>query len=475
MLAKRERLMGLYTSLAANVLFPLHEKLKKHSTVAVMRELERTQWLSVEQIRTLQLRRLREFLNECVAHVPYYHDVFRSLGLDPGSISSIADLARLPLLTKDIVRREFDRLRSDIIEPMRLFSTTGSTGDPLRFNISKTRISHEVAAKWRATRWWGVDVGDREIVVWSSPIELNRQDRIRRVRDWLLRSKLISSEAMSSADMDRYIAMIRRFRPKMLYGYPSSMTLIAQRAQERSVRLDDLGIRVAFCTAERLYPHQAEVLRRVFGCPVADGYGGRDSGYIANECPHGGLHITAEDIIVEIVDEEGRPVAPGVPGEVVVTHLYSTGFPFVRYRNGDVAVLDEGQCACGRGLPLMKEVRGRTNDILLAEDGSMVHDVAIAMVLRDTHGVNAFKVIQETLQHCRLQLVTDTRFCRDVGEDKIRATFRARLGRSVRLQIEYVDAIEPERSGKYRYVVSKISQHKAGVLARSGVDALTST
>lgn len=454
--------MGLYTSLVANVLFPLHEKLKKHQTVAVRRDLERTQWLEPEQIRALQLERLRAFLTECGATVPYYRELFRSLDFDPRRTGAVSDLARLPLLTKDTIRREFDRLKSDRPEAMKLSSTTGSTGDPLRFYISNTRVSHDVAAKWRATRWWDVDIGDREMVIWSSQIELTKQDRIKQVRDWLLRSCLVPSTAMSTADMDRFIADIRAFRPTMLYGYPSSMTLIAQRAEKRAVRLDDLGTRVAFCTAEQLYPHQADVLRRVFGCPVADGYGGRDSGFIAHDCPKGRSHITAEEIVVEVVDERGQPLPPGVPGDVVVTHLSSTGFPFIRYKNGDIAVLDDGQCACGRGLPLLKEVRGRSNDVLLAEDGSMVHPVAIAMVLRIMAGVNGFKVIQETLQHCRLQLVTDERFQRPTSEAKVRDTVRARLGAGVRLDIEYVDAIEPERTGKYRYVVSKVSKHQAG-------------
>ncbi|MBN8500206.1 MAG: phenylacetate--CoA ligase family protein [Sphingomonadales bacterium] len=454
--------MGIYTSFAANLLFPLHETLKKHSTVAVRRELERSQWLKPEEILALQLARLQEFLTQCASHVPYYHDLFRSLDFDPRNISAISDLGRLPLLTKDIIRSEFDRLRSSLPEPVRLFSTTGSTGDPLRFNISNTRISHDVAAKWRATRWWDVDIGDREMVIWSSPIELTGQDRVKQVRDWLLRSKLLPSSAMSQADMDRFITDIRSFRPRMLFGYPSSMTLIAQRAEQQGIGLSDLGIKVAFCTAERLYPHQADVLERVFGCPVANGYGGRDSGFIAHACPLGGMHITAEDIIVEVVDEHGQSSPPGVPGEVVVTHLYSTGFPFVRYRNGDVAVLEREQCGCGRGLPLLKEVHGRTNDVLLAADGSIVLAIAIAMVLRDMPGVNGFKVIQETLLHCRLQLVTDTSFQRQASESAIRTAFRARLGKGVQLDIEYLAAIAAEPSGKYRYVVSKVSQHQAG-------------
>ncbi len=448
--------MGLYTSVAANILFPLHEKIKKHTTWSVFREMERSQWLKPDQISERQLTRLRCFLTECEIQVPYYKELFKKHGFEPGKISSVADLSKLPLLTKDIIRKEFSGLCSNNLESVRLFSTTGSTGDPLRFNISKTRVSHDVAAKWRATRWWGVDIGDRELVIWSSAIELTRQDRAKQIRDWFFRTRLISSAAMSMNDMDHFIEDIRNYKPKMLFGYPSSMTLIAQRAEKKGIKLDDLGIIVVFCTAERLYPHQRDAMERIFGCPVANGYGGRDAGFIAHECPHGRMHITAEDIIVEIVDELGCPLPPGVPGEVVITHLYSAGFPFIRYKNGDIAVLDDEKCACGRGLPLLKDIHGRTNDILLAADGSIVLAVAIAIVLRDMPGVNGFKVIQESLHDCSLQLVTDNSYDKQGAEIKIRQAFSARLGDNVKLRIEYLDYIAPEASGKYRYVVNKI-------------------
>lgn len=452
--------MRPYTVFCSSVLFPLHERLKKHATVSVRRALERSQWLNPNQLRDLQLDRLKVFLRESGRQVPYYRDLFRSIRFNADEVKSTGDLGRVPLLTKDIIRREFERLKSETAIPVRLFSTTGSTGDPLRFHISKTRVAHDVAAKWRATRWWDVDIGDRELVIWSSAIELTVQDRTRRIRDKLLRTRLMSSASLSPADMPRLIEQIRAYRPTMLFGYPSSMTLIAQYAEKQGIRMDDLGIRVAFCTAERLYPHQVDTLKRVFGCPVANGYGGRDSGFIAHECPHGSLHITAEDIIVEILDEQGNPAPTGEAGEVVVTHLYSDGFPFIRYKTGDMAVMDEGLCACGRGLPVLKEIRGRSNDVLLAADGTLVHDVAFAMVLRDMPGVNGFKIIQETLTHCRLQLVTDERYVSNSSEPKIRNTFRARLGADVQLDIAYVTAIEPEPSGKYRYVVSRLSSQK---------------
>ena len=137
--------MGIYTKFAANVLFPLHERLKHHDTVAVTREMERSQWLTTEQIRGLQLQRLRAFLSECGAHVPYYRDLFRSLSFDPATITSLDELARLPLLTKDIIRSQFERLRSDLPEPVKLFSTTGSTGDPLRDGLGQSGNCYALA------------------------------------------------------------------------------------------------------------------------------------------------------------------------------------------------------------------------------------------------------------------------------------------------------------------------------------------
>lgn len=450
--------MRPYTWLCSRVLFPLHERLKGHGTVAVLRSLERSQWLTRPHLEQLQVARLRELLCHAGRHVPYYRELFARIGFDPTQVNRIEDLHRLPILRKPAMRAAGDRLVAEGARGLKVFSTTGSTGDPLRFYLGKRRISHDVATKWRATRWWDVDIGDREFVAWSSPIELTRQDRLRHVRDWLFRTTLVPSIALSPERLDEIVSTVRRLRPTMLYGYPSSLALIAQRAAERGVSLSDLGVKVAFTTAEKLYPHQRKAISEVFGCPVADAYGGRDSGFIAHECPAGGLHITAEDIIVETVNEHGEPVPPGQAGEVLVTHLFSHEAPFIRYANGDVAVLSDRACACGRGLPLIQTVIGRTNDFLVAQDGSKVHDVAFAMHLRDMPGVEQFKIIQESRELTRLQLVTGPGFDEVRAHQVLQSVFRHHLGASVQLAIERVSAIMPEPSGKFRYVVSRLAQ-----------------
>jgi phenylacetate-CoA ligase len=316
-------------------------------------------------------------------------------------------------------------------------------------------VSHDVAAKWRATRWWGVDIGDPEIVVWGSPIELGAQDRVRAIRDKLMRTELLPAFAMSPERLDGYLAQIRARRPRMLFGYPSSLSHIARHAQLRGQRMDDLGIKVAFVTSERLYDAQRELIAQVFGCPVANGYGGRDAGFIAHQCPQGGMHITAEDIIVEIVDAHGQPLPAGATGEIVVTHMATGDFPFIRYRTGDVGTLSAKACACGRGLPVLQDIQGRSTDFLVAADGTVMHGLALIYILRDLPGVKAFKIVQESLALTAVQVVLETPLTAAL-RSHIEHGVRARLGAAVKVQVAQVDAIAAEASGKFRYVVSKV-------------------
>ena len=443
-----------YTALCSRVLFPLHELAKRHDSTARRRALEASQWWPRERIEQHRLARLREFLAAAGSAVPYYAALFRERRFDPRTVRATADLAQLPLLTKSLIRANTEQLKSRDAGELIRFNTGGSSGEPLVFFMGRDRVSHDVAAKWRATRWWGVDIGDPEVVVWGSPIELGAQDRVRSIRDRILRTTLLPAFEMSEAKLDAFVAEIRTRRPAMLFGYPSALAHIARHAQTGGQALDDLGVRVAFVTSERLYPEQRELIVRAFGCPVANGYGGRDAGFIAHECPAGGLHITAEDIIVEIVDGEGRLQPPGTSGEIVVTHLATGSFPFIRYRTGDVGMLDSAACACGRGLPLIKEIHGRTTDFVVARDGTVMHGLALVYVVRDLAGISKFKIVQESIDHTRVLLVVDADFNHD-NVARIREGMAQRLGQQVRIDVEIVADIPAEASGKYRYVISK--------------------
>ncbi|WP_448547398.1 phenylacetate--CoA ligase family protein [Thalassotalea fusca] len=445
----------LYTKLVSSVLFPLHEKMKKHQTVSINRALEKSQWYSQDKLAKLQLERLRSFLSKIGENVPYYKSLFEEKGFKPAKLTSVEQLSELPFLSKAVIRDNFDQLKAQNGGEVKPFTTGGSSGTPLTFLLSNERVSHDVAEKWRATRWWDVDIGDKEIVAWGSPIELGAQDKVRIARDKLFRSTLIPAFDMDESKILHFIDEIKRIKPKMLFGYPSVFSLIAKTAQTHNIDMNDVGIKVVFVTSERLYPYQREVIEQVFAAPVANGYGGRDAGFIAHQCPGGKMHLSAEDIVVEIVDTEGNPVPVGEKGEIVVTHLATSDFPFVRYKTGDIAAIDPEPCSCGRGLPALKEIEGRTTDFIVAEDGTVMHGLALIYVLRELEGIEEFKIVQETKLLTRVQVVpTDT--LTDKLKTQIIDGFKARLGDNVQIALEQVDAIAAEKSGKFRYVISKV-------------------
>lgn len=442
-----------YTALCSGLLFPLHERLKHHQSVAVRRRLEEQERWPLAKLEAWRLDRLREFLVRIGQAVPYYRELFPRLGFDPARLATLDDLRQLPLTDKPTMRAAGERLKADGAVDLTRYNTGGSSGEPLIFYIGKDRKSHDVGAKWRVTRWWGVDIGDPEIVVWGSPIELGAQDRVRMLRDRILRTELLPAFEMSAANLDRFVTTIRERRPAMLFGYPSSLSLIAAHAEKNNIRLDNLGIRVAFVTSERLYDEQRQAIAKGFGCPVANGYGARDAGFIAHECPAGGMHLQAEDIIVEILDPQGRPVPTGEAGEIVVTHTATHEFPFVRYRTGDIAALSPEPCACGRTLPLVKEIQGRSTDFVVAADGTIMHGLALIYTARDLPGVERFKIVQHSLDHTEVLMVTRPPFGPE-AEARLIKDYKARLGAAVNVTITQVAEIPPEKSGKFRYVIS---------------------
>lgn len=446
----------MYTRLISQVVFPLQERLKSHDTVRVRRELEKSQWWEPKRLVEHQAQRLRAMLTRVGREIPYYRELFPSLGFKPEALTSLADLGVLPFLDKSTIRAHADAMKRPGATGLARFNTGGSTGEPLVFFIGRERVSHDVAAKWRATRWWGVDIGDPEVVLWGSPIELGAQDTVRGWRDRLMRTKLLPAFNMNDATLDQFLQTILRRQPRMLFGYPSAWTHIARHAERRGLPMNQIGIKVAFVTSERLYDDQRATISRVFGCPVANGYGGRDAGFIAHECPAGGMHLTAEDIVLELVDALGQPVPDGVPGEIIVTHLATGDFPFVRYRTGDVAVRSGRRCACGRGLPLLTEIQGRTTDFVVAADGTVMHGLALIYILRDLPGLKQFKIVQHSVDYTQVLVQVEAGFDRAAHLPGIVQSFKKRLGQGVQIDVHWVDDIPAEKSGKFRYVVSHI-------------------
>ncbi len=343
--------------LAWNVLFPLHERLKGHPTQQILREMEAADRITPAELEQLQRRKLRDLIEYCYQHVPYVRTLMQASGVEPAQIRGPEDLHLLPVMTKADVQKNRMALRSETAGKLASFSSGGSTGSPLIFDIGKRRIASRVALRQRANRWWGVSVGDSEVAIWGSPIELTSQDRLRKLRDMALGSQLLSAYEMNEETMSRYLDILEERRPRQIFAYPSAMFVLSRHAQRQGRNLRRIGTKVILVTSEVLYPHQRDLIVETFGCPVANGYGGRDSGFIAHECPRGGMHLMADAVITEILDPEGRPALPGEAGEIVVTDLYSHEFPFLRYATGDIGVVSTRVCAV-RASPAIARAAG---------------------------------------------------------------------------------------------------------------------
>ncbi|MDR1853401.1 MAG: phenylacetate--CoA ligase family protein [Azoarcus sp.] len=337
--------------------FAVRERLKGRDTARVLHDMETRQWWSREGILALQLERLRAFLRDVGAHVPYYRETFARLGFDAANVKSLADFQRLPLLTLAEVRAHADALRIEGQSDAARVEIGGGNGEPLVLGVGRERMAHDLAALYRALRWWEVDVGESGVVVWGPPIEDEARGLPGGSGEKLAGASTLMAFELSDAKAARFVARIRKTSPKMLLGNPSTLLYLGDCADKEGVTLNDVGARVTMTLGEPLVEEQRKSIARHFGAPVAYGLGDAVCGLVAFQCPAGGLHVNAEHVVVEIVDADGKPLPAGHAGEIVVTNLTGREFPFVRYRTGYVGTLDWDTCTCRRGLPALKDVR----------------------------------------------------------------------------------------------------------------------
>jgi len=428
-------------------------------TFSFLDALEKSQWLSRSEIENLQARKLNALLATAFEHSPWHARRIESAELSgkvKSGVCTLEDLCRLPLMDKRDARENAeDIVWRGVPGGVYKYTTGGSSGEPLIFYFGRERQATDAANRMRAHRWWGVEPGDKELYLWGAPVELNKTDRIKTLRDRLLNQRLLNAFEMSPARMDEYCRIIQRWQPACLFGYASSLALLAAHAEARDFRFSLPGLKAVFATGEPLYPHQRELIERVYGAPAAVEYGCRDGGYLAHQAPGGQLLQMSETVILEVLNETGKPVAPGESGEVVITNLATAAQPFIRYRTGDQARLGSMPDSGGRGLHVLDEVLGRQTDFVVREDGTLMHALALIYVLRATEGVAQFKCIQHTPTDIEVWVVPN-RHWNEHSASGVITGLRARMGENLRVDIKCMDAIPAEASGKHRYVVSHV-------------------
>lgn len=439
--------------IARRIFIPLHEAILRRPTLALLRNMEASQWWPVERLREWQGTRLRELLRHAAARCDFYRARLRQARIDPER-AGLADLARLPALSKDDIAAHMAGLVVPSIPGgLRRATTGGSSGQPLAFMIDRRRQAADQAARARSRRWFGIEPGEREAYLWGSPIETSRQDRLRGLRDRLTNHLLLSAFDMTPRRMNAHLDAIRAFAPAHLFGYPSSLATLFRHARRLGRRAQTASLRAVFTAGETLMAADRAIIEESVAVPVADGYGSREAGFIAHQCPEGAYHVTMESVILEVLRDEGAPAPAEEVGEIAITHLDAWGMPFIRYRTGDLGALSDEPCRCGRGLQVLRNIQGRRTDMLRTAGGGFTHALSIIYALREEPAIAQFKVRQDRNLDLEVAIV-ERMPMHDVRREELCRTLQRQIGGTARARIMTVDAIPPEPSGKHRCVVS---------------------
>jgi phenylacetate-CoA ligase len=442
--------------LIRNVLGPLWAWWEGSPYLHHYRHLLRRQYDTPEVVRARQWTALAEILTHAAATVPFYRRRFERLGLRPDQVRNFEDYRRLPVLTKADIRSAGPALLSDRYDQAALHrkKTSGSTGVALEIFVDEASLQWKRACALRSDEWAGWRFGEPVARVWGNP-EYLRHGWRGRLRNALLdRACYLDTLRMDPAALDAFARKLRRSQPALLFGHAHSVFLLAEHV--RGAGLHGIRPRGIITTAMVLHDWQRRVIEDVFACPVTNRYGCEEVSLIACECErHRGLHVNSDGVWVELL-RDGRPVAPGEPGSVVVTDLTNRAMPLLRYQVGDVAVWSERACPCGRGLPLLERLEGREADYVVTPTGELISGISLTENFAlHVPGVAQIQIIQESLHHFRFRIVRGP----DFGPASLRRLDELvgeRFGNGVAHECEFVERIPQEPSGKYRFCISRV-------------------
>jgi phenylacetate-CoA ligase len=446
----------MYGTLYRHVLFPFFESaVKGRKTVEHWRQFEESQWWPLDRHQAAQLQALQKLIRHAWDTCPYYHDEWERRGLYPSRLQAFSDLHAWPLVQRDAIRD--NRLRMRTTAPCRLMSksTGGSSGEPLHFDLDMGSHARRTALMHRGYGWAGGAPGTKQLFIWGGPLSLlpphKRWKQLLHAR--LERKKIVNCFEFTPELMHRHLLTLNRYRPDVIVAYTNPVYEFARYLEAEGLKpFSPTGIIVG---AEKLHGFQRELIERVFGAPVFETYGAREVMLIGAECEkHEGLHLSLENLYVEILNDDGTPTQAGEEGNVVVTDLFNYGMPFIRYVNGDRAVAGWKKCSCGRDLPLLSQVTGRRLDTLVTPDGRKVPGEFFPHLIKEFPDVRRFQVVQQACHNITMTVVAPG-FTRE-QQQRLLDAVRSCTGESVGIDLQLVADIPLTKSGKHKVVVRNV-------------------
>ena len=469
-------------SVTAKFLFPFSSYLfNRRGILNNYDRLIKSEWYSEERLREIQFKKMIRTLEYANSRVPYYMKIFKDIGFSPKDIKQLEDIKMLPTLSRqDVIdhhREMVDFRYHDSIrfaensgrrsgEPVYFArfrkhklvrdTSSGSTGIPTVFYEDGSITSSSWANELRMRNWFGIKPGSKEMRMVRVSTDFMLKSRTLLMRKYLWNQMVLPGINLSDNDYEICYETLREFRPKLLWGITSALFGLAEYIRKNSLEIPGHCPELVISWASPLYDHERNTLMSVFACPVTNLYGSREVGHVAAVCPQGSSHINQETLLVETDDVEKIYGGDDV-GEILVTSLETTPMPFIRYRMGDVGRVASSDCSCGRSLQVMKDFLGRTGEVFITKDGRMISPNFWSHTFMNDKMVeafNGFQVIYKKDGNIRIRLVAKNSNSDD-AESFLRTLLQKNFHHDIKIDLEYVEKIEPRISGKYQIVVNE--------------------
>lgn len=448
--------MKIIDKLIGKVAYYLWETKEGGNRLAELKQLHNMDYVENDKLKQLQEEKLTLLINHAYKTSDWYRPIIEQANINPGGKVRFEDLIKLPVTTKIDIRENTQKFISTDYPSNKLVTakTGGSTGVSLNLYFDEHCQQKRNAAQMYADELAGWEIGARVAAVWGNPPIARTLKQ--KVRSYLLeRTIYLDTMDLNSTSMSTFVKHWQQFQPEVIFGHSHSIFIFAKYLVDNNIQaLRPQGI---VTTSMMLLDHERTIIEQAFHCHVTNRYGCEEVGLIAVECDrHEGMHINSPHIILECLDANDQPVAPGESGKLVITDLNNFGMPLIRYRVEDVGVLSNQPCSCGRTTPLLKRLEGRVADFLKKADGGQVAGVSLVeRTLTKIPGIEQMQLVQEKIDELIINRVKGVEYNEETDLYLI-DEFRQVFGNGVSFIINDVQAIPQEKSGKYRFSICKI-------------------
>jgi phenylacetate-CoA ligase len=415
--------------------------------------LTNSQYFPRWELEQYQREKIKLLLNHVYKHVSYYTDIFIKNKLTPDDFDSIVDLKKIPVLTKEDVVKNLDKLLSRKIDKKYLFSirTSGTTGTPIQFYRDIRYEYINTAFALRRLACLGITRYARKLTIWLRPFVLDK------IEDEYIYAPQIKSLTLATIrnglpQWGRKLELIRRFKPAYILASPSVLYDLACYLQAH--RIHDIQLQCVISCFENILPYQKELIQEQLRCKVYNYYSCQEFVITASECLcQNGMHVDMERGITEIVDGKGELLADGKSGRILATPLHIFAMPFIRYDTGDIGAISPLSCSCGRGLPLLDPFDGRMSEFIRYRDKRICPSTFSSVLCRFSH-IKECQLIQEKETELVMNIVKRDGFTENDARELIKC-LRHSIDDGLKVMLNYVDHIPRTQMGKFKFVINK--------------------